>query len=365
VSAVTAAPTHSHEAYAERLYQRHHRAIVRYCARQLRRPDEADDAAQLTFIYALQSLRRGVVPQLELPWLLTIAGNVCSTRRRSGLRRDTHETPQDLAAVEYKLSALDRSDVATTDDFTAALRALPETQRRALLLREWRGLSYEEIGNELGLSKGATEALLFRARENAARRLDERVRAKTLHGLPLVSFVRDLFQTAAAKTLAVGAGAALAVVALPAAQLAPAVTVAPPRAVHQQAQRTHNMLRPVTAGRAPAQRGVDGQHPASRITAATTRVAPRDHRPLTRPAASAQPTTDSPESARQQQRQQSPSSDNAAAPPPATTPASGVVDTASEIAGSVDVPPVSLPVTPPATPTLPVAAPPTPPVRLP
>jgi len=37
-------------------------------------------------------------------------------------------------------------------------------QRRAILLREWQGLSYAEIADELQLSVGAVEALLFRAR---------------------------------------------------------------------------------------------------------------------------------------------------------------------------------------------------------
>ena len=44
------------------------------------------------------------------------------------------------------------------------LEQLPETQRRAILLREWQGLSYREIAAELELSQGAVETLIFRAR---------------------------------------------------------------------------------------------------------------------------------------------------------------------------------------------------------
>jgi RNA polymerase sigma factor (sigma-70 family) len=222
MSAVAAAPARSdvssHEAYAERLYERHQRVIFGFCLKQLRRREDADDAVQTTFIYALLSLRRGIVPQMELPWLLTIARNVCSTRRRSGMRRSAHETPHDFDTIQDKLAVPDRSDGPTSDDLATALRAIPENQRKALLLREWQGLSYGEIGTELGLSQGATEALLFRARQNVARRLDERTGVKTLSGMPLFSFLRNLFQTAAAKTAAVGAGAALAIVSIPAAQ---------------------------------------------------------------------------------------------------------------------------------------------------
>jgi len=205
VSAVAAAQPQadvtSAEAYAARLYERHSRAIFGICLKQLRRREDADDAVQTTFIYALLSLRRGVIPQMELPWLITIAKNVCSTRRRSGMRRGTYETPQDLDTIQDKLATPDRSDVATSEDFRTALRAIPESQRRALLLREWKGLSYDEIGTELGLSQAATEALLFRARQNVAQQLGGKAGRATLNGLPFFSFLRNLFQTAAAKTV--------------------------------------------------------------------------------------------------------------------------------------------------------------------
>jgi RNA polymerase sigma-70 factor, ECF subfamily len=243
VSAVTAAQPQadvtSAEAYAARLYERHSRAIFGLCLKQLRRREDADDAVQTTFIYALLSLRRGVIPQMELPWLITIAKNVCSTRRRSGMRRGTYETPQDLDTIQDKLATPDRSDVATSEDFRAALRAIPESQRRALLLREWKGLSYDEIGTELGLSQAATEALLFRARQNVAQKLGGKAGRATFNGLPFFSFLRNLFQTAAAKTVAVGTGAALTIVAIPAAErVAPDVSARAPGAPQAQTART-------------------------------------------------------------------------------------------------------------------------------
>jgi RNA polymerase sigma-70 factor (ECF subfamily) len=52
-----------------------------------------------------------------------------------------------------------------------ALAALPERQRRALLLREWRELSYVEIAQELGVPPAAVGPLLYRARRTLAKRL--------------------------------------------------------------------------------------------------------------------------------------------------------------------------------------------------
>jgi RNA polymerase sigma-70 factor (ECF subfamily) len=52
-----------------------------------------------------------------------------------------------------------------------ALAALPERQRRALLLREWRRLSYAEIAQELGVPPAAVGPLLYRARRSLAKRV--------------------------------------------------------------------------------------------------------------------------------------------------------------------------------------------------
>ena len=49
---------------------------------------------------------------------------------------------------------------------------MPENQRRAILLREWQGLSYREIAAELELSQAAVETLIFRARRSLASTLE-------------------------------------------------------------------------------------------------------------------------------------------------------------------------------------------------
>ena len=54
-----------------------------------------------------------------------------------------------------------------------ALASMPEQQRRAILLREWQGLSYREISDELELSQSAVETLIFRARRSLAQGLEQ------------------------------------------------------------------------------------------------------------------------------------------------------------------------------------------------
>jgi len=153
------------------LYERYARQILAYCLQELGSREEAEDAAQTTFLNAFRSLQRGVVPEFESAWLYTIARNVCLTRRRSSSRRRRVEAAADLDTLQDAIPAR-LVDADELIGLPHALAALPETQRRALLLREWQGLSYREISEELGITQAAVETLLFRARRSLAAGLE-------------------------------------------------------------------------------------------------------------------------------------------------------------------------------------------------
>src|ERR687887_207283 len=93
-----------------------------------------------------------------------------------------------------------------------ALADMPETQRRALLLREWQGLSYREIAAELEVSQSAVETLIFRARRSLARRLEAprersgRVGEATTRGARAAAGGRAADQLRGAACFAVGRG---------------------------------------------------------------------------------------------------------------------------------------------------------------
>src|SRR5262249_62131730 len=72
---------------------------------------------------------------------------------------------------------------------TRALRVLPEQQRRALLLREWKGLSYREIADDMRLTQAAVETLLFRARRSLADGLAAEPSQKRRPGRPRLAVV--------------------------------------------------------------------------------------------------------------------------------------------------------------------------------
>jgi RNA polymerase sigma factor (sigma-70 family) len=176
--AVRVEPRVAPEADATRaLYERYANQIYRYCAHQLGSREEAEDAVQSTFLNAFRGLRRGVVPELESAWLFKIAHNVCLSRQRSAWRRGRIESPADFDLVEELMPAPSRraDELIGLED---VLAQMPDTQRRAILLREWQGLSYREIADELELSQGAVETLIFRARRSLASGLERPAEAR-------------------------------------------------------------------------------------------------------------------------------------------------------------------------------------------
>jgi RNA polymerase sigma-70 factor, ECF subfamily len=152
------------------LYERYRDRVFGYCLYMLGSRDEADDATQTTFLHAFRALRRGVVPAAETAWLLKIAENVCLSWRRSAARRRRVETATDVVELQEIVPARERAadDLIGLED---ALSEMPETQRNAILLREWQGMSYSEIGERMRLSQAAVETLLFRARRTLAKNL--------------------------------------------------------------------------------------------------------------------------------------------------------------------------------------------------
>jgi RNA polymerase sigma-70 factor (ECF subfamily) len=156
----------------EALYRRNAGRVFGFCLAQLRRREDAEDALQTTFLHAMRSLRRGVVPLVESAWLLGIARNVCRERWEAAGRLSRLESscdPQQLERVEPAPEGR-RDELIGLED---ALTRLPEQQRRAILLRDWRGLSYDEVATQLGVSHAAVETLIFRGRRTLAELLRE------------------------------------------------------------------------------------------------------------------------------------------------------------------------------------------------
>ena len=244
-SAIAAVPSIGRAAHVERaardadatqdLYERYSGQIFGFCVNKLGSRDEAEDALQSTFLNAHRALQRGVTPEAELAWLFKIAHNVCLTRHRSTRRRGRVESPSDFAAVQDVLPAPPQESPEDLMRLTEALEHMPESQRRAILLREWQGLSYHEIADELKLSQSAVETLIFRARRTLASNLESEAKQpgalsrmrKALDGGMLLAALKGLFEGGAAVKVAAVAVAASGTVVVATAPSAPLSKPAP------------------------------------------------------------------------------------------------------------------------------------------
>jgi RNA polymerase sigma-70 factor (ECF subfamily) len=221
---------------AAALYAHYYDRIFGYCLYHLGSREEAEDVAQTTFMWAYRGLQRGVVPRAEASWLFTIAQNACRARHRTRGRRREREVLSDPVT----LADMSPAPVADTDDLMGledALARMPELQRRAILLREWRGLSYKEIAAELGLSNAAVETLIFRARRSLAELLGGRPAPKRAR-----RFAFDFGSMAAAAKAFLGMGTTAKVAAgLAAAVIATTVAGSMEKAPTQPSVPTTNV----------------------------------------------------------------------------------------------------------------------------
>lgn len=158
------------DAYDE-MFRRHHDRVMGVCSRMLHNTQDAEEAAQETFLKAYQALPR-FNGQFQLgAWLARIAANVCVDHLRVKSRshlvslptddqvREPESGPEDVVVGEFP-----RLDVAISN--------VQPLHARALALRAVEGLSHREIAGRLHLSPEQVKALLHRARHSLRRAWD-------------------------------------------------------------------------------------------------------------------------------------------------------------------------------------------------
>jgi RNA polymerase sigma factor (sigma-70 family) len=264
------------------LYERYSAQIHTYCLHQLGSREEAEDAVQTTFMNAFRGLSRGIVPELESAWLFKIAHNVCLSRRRSSWRRGKIEAPNNFEVLQEVIPGREQ----VSDELIGlqdVLETMPENQRRAILLREWQGLTYREISTELGLTQAAVETLIFRARRALAQGLEQDAdswKKRLRRGADVggaIAFVKALLGGGGAAAVKVATAVAVAATTVATATEAPR-HAHPAQATKPARVATLHLTRPSTATTASS-------------AAATGSLA---HRTSTRPDSSAERTLPKP-----------------------------------------------------------------------
>ncbi len=151
------------------MFAAHHDAVRRYV---VRRQSSAlvDEAIAETFLVAWRRLDE--VPDRMLPWLLGVARRVLADQRRAVRRRRSLSERLHLVAQADGVTRDWEPPGGLTPELAAALAALTEHEREALLLVAWDELSAADAARVAGCSVAAFRVRLHRARQRVADRLE-------------------------------------------------------------------------------------------------------------------------------------------------------------------------------------------------
>jgi RNA polymerase sigma-70 factor, ECF subfamily len=163
-----------HDAALNDLMNRHATGVFHFLYRMLGNEDDANDLAQETFVRVFQH-RASFKPNAKFStWLYTIAGNLARNHHRwrsrhpnVALETVSQEPNQSLG---HRLPAVEAtpSEAVMKEERSQAVRAavaaLPEDLREAIILAEWQDLSIAEAAAILKTTPKAVESRLYRAR---------------------------------------------------------------------------------------------------------------------------------------------------------------------------------------------------------
>lgn len=142
------------------LYRRYSQRIYTYCRKILGDSTTAEDLLQETFVKLFESGRQQRTIENFPAYLMTIARNLCLSQRARSKRQfveveDFHLSSRDVPYEQRELLQL----------IQASLELLPEDYREAFVLREYNGLSYNEIAEVIGESLDVVKVRIFRAKK--------------------------------------------------------------------------------------------------------------------------------------------------------------------------------------------------------
>jgi RNA polymerase sigma factor (sigma-70 family) len=167
----------------ELLFVRYQPPIAAYVRGMVTDRGRAEDITQEIFISALRRIRATDTEIAFKPWIHEIARNACiDAFRRSRSRDEVSFDAQDAFAAGFGMLAEPGATPDSVvegkvafDNLCGAIGGLAPSHHEILVMREFEGLSYDEIGERLGLSRAAVESTLSRARRRLSQEYEELV----------------------------------------------------------------------------------------------------------------------------------------------------------------------------------------------
>ena len=164
------------------LVMRYQHRVAALIARFVQDPQEVEDVAQEAFIKAYRALPLFRGDSAFYTWLYRIAVNTAKNYLVARSRRppaqdleidevEPTETGSVLREIESPEGSLSTSELKAVIEL--ALDSLPEELKTAFILREFSGLSYEDIAEVMDCPVGTVRSRIFRAREVIDRKIRE------------------------------------------------------------------------------------------------------------------------------------------------------------------------------------------------
>ncbi len=164
----------------ELLVEKHRRRVFNIAYKFTGRHDRAEDLAQEIFLRIFKNLGKFDPAADFSKWLASVARNHCIDNYRS-TRREQRTMVDDGLAFDLAVAPPSATDPLRSIEASEAkeflrqgLATLPEKLREAVVLRDLKGLAYEEMAVRLSLPVGTIKSRINRGREELARALRAR-----------------------------------------------------------------------------------------------------------------------------------------------------------------------------------------------
>ncbi len=160
------------QAFEELVIAYQHR-VFGVALRMLRNRGEAEEIAQEVFLRVHRTVEDFRGEAKLSTWLYAITSRLCLNRLASGERRVSREGEESLERLRADADpAAHVERVELEAALQRAITELPEERRIMVVLRDFEGLSYEEIATALDLPLGTVRSRLHRARTDLKEKLE-------------------------------------------------------------------------------------------------------------------------------------------------------------------------------------------------
>jgi RNA polymerase sigma-70 factor (ECF subfamily) len=160
----------------ELIVKQHWRKVFNLAYKFVGRHDEAEDLTQDIFLKIFKALHTFDRRANFQTWLISISRNLCIDHYRS-VRKERETMARDVDASELSPVSRERGPESQLEQvkleqmIQSALGELPAALRQAVVLRDLKELSYQEIADELGLPEGTVKSRINRGRLELARQV--------------------------------------------------------------------------------------------------------------------------------------------------------------------------------------------------